>query len=578
MKKYTKNRESQSRTVEINSNGFRQPPISEILQAYRNGTLGRSPIQRESIEEDDDLIQTKTSGQPPVSAILQQYGEKRQKYASEEDEEIVQGKFDTAQRQEKPNNTGLPDNLKSGVENLSGYSMDDVKVHYNSDKPAQLNALAYAQGTDIHVAPGQEKHLPHEAWHVVQQKQGRVHPTVQLQGVNVNDNEGLEKEADEKGMASLAKSIEKAIPKKQIKIQKKKRDDLTSDNVVQLITYKSVEYSRDKNNYNKFNDEANRDLDNLVLERNKERDQKMLNVIGNSDYIVNTPAELIAIIYPHDKGYQAVLNEEFEYLGPIILEIIELAKGAHEMSPELKEDESTESHEYIIMNMVEVRKKTDKIKKYIQWRKINAIPPLAKEVEEAAIFSMLTFLEYVDADHPPTKKNISYKEKEIAKGEKKMLENTEKIAQTACSIEPEVRQSGDEQYLRGAVGAKADEFGGSHLTIGKKSETKLLKDTVPQEAKGILWASVWSEGVNKAFIEGGTDKKHEFRLISQLPVELVPALKAGDINEFIRISKEETIKNKGADPWRAYYHLEKGKLTTLGREIVQILEAGYVLE
>lgn len=74
----------------------------------------------------------------------------------------------------KPNNTGLPDNLKSGVENLSGFSMDDVKVHYNSSQPAQLNALAYAQGTNIHIAPGQERHLPHEAWHVAQQKQGRV--------------------------------------------------------------------------------------------------------------------------------------------------------------------------------------------------------------------------------------------------------------------------------------------------------------------------------------------------------------------------------------------------------------------
>jgi hypothetical protein len=35
--------------------------------------------------------------------------------------------------------------------------MDDVKVHYNSAKPAQLNAHAYAQGTDIHIASGQEK-------------------------------------------------------------------------------------------------------------------------------------------------------------------------------------------------------------------------------------------------------------------------------------------------------------------------------------------------------------------------------------------------------------------------------------
>jgi hypothetical protein len=80
------------------------------------------------------------------------------------------------------NKTGLPDNLKSGIENLSGYSMDDVKVHYNSSKPAALNALAYSQGTDIHLAPGGEHRLAHEAWHVVQQKQGRVQPTMQMDG------------------------------------------------------------------------------------------------------------------------------------------------------------------------------------------------------------------------------------------------------------------------------------------------------------------------------------------------------------------------------------------------------------
>ena len=47
----------------------------------------------------------------------------------------------------KANNTGLSDNLKAGIERLSGYSMDGVKVHYNSDKPAQLQAHAYAQAT-----------------------------------------------------------------------------------------------------------------------------------------------------------------------------------------------------------------------------------------------------------------------------------------------------------------------------------------------------------------------------------------------------------------------------------------------
>lgn len=106
--------------------------------------------------------------------------------------------------QKKENNTGLPDNLKTGIENLSGYAMDDVKVHRNSDKPAQLQAHAYAQRTDIHLAPGQEKHLPHEAWHVVQQKQGRVKPTMQLKSkVNVNDDATLEQEADVMGEKAL---------------------------------------------------------------------------------------------------------------------------------------------------------------------------------------------------------------------------------------------------------------------------------------------------------------------------------------------------------------------------------------
>ncbi|WP_298507592.1 DUF4157 domain-containing protein [uncultured Kordia sp.] len=105
--------------------------------------------------------------------------------------------------QQQKNNTGLPNNLKSGIESLSGHSMDDVKVHYNSSKPAQLNAHAYAQGTNIHVASGQEKHLPHEAWHVVQQKQGRVQATKTVNGAKINDNAGLEKEADVMGAKAL---------------------------------------------------------------------------------------------------------------------------------------------------------------------------------------------------------------------------------------------------------------------------------------------------------------------------------------------------------------------------------------
>lgn len=147
--------------------------------------MKRSPIQRmENLEEEE---------------ILQGHGLSIEESLKDGP---MQLKSDPVQRDAAPtppNNTGMPDQLLNGIQNLSGFDMSDVRVHYNSSKPAQLQAHAYAQGTDIHLGPGQEKHLPHEAWHVVQQKQGRVRPTMQLKGMGVNDDAGLEREADVMG-------------------------------------------------------------------------------------------------------------------------------------------------------------------------------------------------------------------------------------------------------------------------------------------------------------------------------------------------------------------------------------------
>lgn len=151
---------------------------------------------------------------------LQRFGRDARQADIEEEEEPLQGKFESAPRpdamaasqatfgattqgQSAPNHTGLPDQLKTGIESLSGIGMDHVRVHYNSARPAQLNAHAYTQGSEIHVAQGQERHVPHEAWHVVQQAQGRVRPTRQMKGkVAVNNDAGLEKEADVMGAAA----------------------------------------------------------------------------------------------------------------------------------------------------------------------------------------------------------------------------------------------------------------------------------------------------------------------------------------------------------------------------------------
>jgi hypothetical protein len=99
-----------------------------------------------------------------------------------------------------PSVAELPPRLRRGVESLSGVSMQGVKVHRNSTEPARWQAQAFARGADIHLAPGEERQLPHEAWHVVQQKQGRAKPAQSPStGATLVDDPALENEADRMG-------------------------------------------------------------------------------------------------------------------------------------------------------------------------------------------------------------------------------------------------------------------------------------------------------------------------------------------------------------------------------------------
>lgn len=195
------------RRVQLNRNGLRPADMLALQRAVGNRMVQRMVAkaneeqQDETAEEDSErTVQTKLTVDAPKDV-----------YEQETDRAAGRVMAMPEAAAQRPNRTGLPDGLKSGVESLSGMSMDGVKVHYNSFQPAQLNALAYAQGSDIHVAPGQEQHLPHEAWHVVQQAQGRVQPTMQMtDGVPVNDDQGLEREADVMGSRS-AQGVSQSI-------------------------------------------------------------------------------------------------------------------------------------------------------------------------------------------------------------------------------------------------------------------------------------------------------------------------------------------------------------------------------
>lgn len=100
----------------------------------------------------------------------------------------------------RENRTGIPTQLKECMEQSTGLSFDDVRVHYNSALPARLDALAYTQGNQVEIAPGQERHLPHELGHVVQQKLGAVRANAtHSSGVALNTDPALEHQADELG-------------------------------------------------------------------------------------------------------------------------------------------------------------------------------------------------------------------------------------------------------------------------------------------------------------------------------------------------------------------------------------------
>jgi hypothetical protein len=116
------------------------------------------------------------------------------------------GEGETSQQFAAPkhNIPRLQADLKSCVEASNGISIDSDNVHYDSSKPARVNASAYAQSNDIHLVSSQDKRLPREAWHVVQQAQNTAGPTSHMTAaVHVSDDKALEHEADEMGAKAV---------------------------------------------------------------------------------------------------------------------------------------------------------------------------------------------------------------------------------------------------------------------------------------------------------------------------------------------------------------------------------------
>jgi len=103
--------------------------------------------------------------------------------------------------------SGMPDETLNKMSSSFGTDFSDVNIHSDSKSAVDAGALAYTQGNDIHFAPGQydpgsqsgQELLGHELTHVQQQREGRVQANNEVNGLPLNDDKGLEEEADIKG-------------------------------------------------------------------------------------------------------------------------------------------------------------------------------------------------------------------------------------------------------------------------------------------------------------------------------------------------------------------------------------------
>jgi hypothetical protein len=104
--------------------------------------------------------------------------------------------------------SAMPAAVQAKMEQALGADFSSVRVHEGPEAQA-VGALAYAQGTNIHFAPGQydpgsqrgQELLGHELTHVMQQAQGRV-STPQSKGAPIHQDPALEHEADVRGAAA----------------------------------------------------------------------------------------------------------------------------------------------------------------------------------------------------------------------------------------------------------------------------------------------------------------------------------------------------------------------------------------
>ncbi len=132
----------------------------------------------------------------------------------------IQAQKLSSQKKENSNRTILPENIQLKMETAFNADFSNLSIHKNSIQAKSFGAQAFTSGNEVHFAPGYfnphsnsgQELIGHELAHVVQQKEGRVSSTNEIEGQKFNTANSLENEADHLGKkAASGKQINKSV-------------------------------------------------------------------------------------------------------------------------------------------------------------------------------------------------------------------------------------------------------------------------------------------------------------------------------------------------------------------------------
>ena len=149
----------------------------------------------------------------------------------------------------------LPNKLLFAAKSLTGLSLENVDVIYDSPKTEQYQSDGFVKNNEIHLAKGNKGLIGHETWHMIQRIQNRVRTGEKTNPhFTINKNKNLENEAHIMGDKLMRMNIGSSPLKKpsyQFNNNKNNSNAWMKNSIVQLSGKNIDSYSWDNGEFKK---------------------------------------------------------------------------------------------------------------------------------------------------------------------------------------------------------------------------------------------------------------------------------------------------------------------------------------